>query len=95
MLRRAFELRAKKFLAMQSLFYAVANSIEALVPFLLAPILTRTLDPTEYGIWVLFVLAPFMQTTVQPFLIATLGQEPGLGYLFKGPGWSPQAAVTE
>jgi phosphate transport system permease protein len=38
-----------------------------------------------YGIWGLFVLAPFMQSTVQPFLIATLGQVPGLGYLFKGP----------
>lgn len=38
-----------------------------------------------YGIWGLFVLAPFMQATVQPFLIATAGQVPGLGYLFKGP----------
>ena len=70
MLRRAFELRAKKFLAMQSLFYAVANSIEALVPFLLAPILTRTLDPTEYGIWVLFMtyatfLRPIVGLTTQ------------------------------
>ena len=70
MLRRAFELKAKKFLAMQSLFYAVANSIEALVPFLLAPILTRTLDPTEYGIWVLFMtyatfLRPIVGLTTQ------------------------------
>ena len=70
MLGRAFELKAKKFLAMQSLFYAVANSIEALVPFLLAPILTRTLDPTEYGIWVLFMtyatfLRPIVGLTTQ------------------------------
>lgn len=70
MLRRAFELKAKKFLAMQSLFYAVANSIEALVPFLLAPILTRTLSPAEYGIWVLFVtyatfLRPIVGLTTQ------------------------------
>jgi phosphate transport system permease protein len=38
-----------------------------------------------YGIWGLFVLAPFMQSTVQPFLIGTLGHLPGLGFLFKGP----------
>jgi phosphate transport system permease protein len=38
-----------------------------------------------YGIWGLFVLAPFMQHYVQPFLIGTLGQVPGLGLLFKGP----------
>lgn len=65
MIRRAFELKAKKFLAMQSLFYAIANSIEALVPFLLAPILTRTLDPTSYGIWVLFITyATFLRPIV-------------------------------
>lgn len=65
MLRKAFELKAKSFLAMQSLFYAIANSIEALVPFLLAPILTRTLDPTGYGIWVLFMTyATFMRPIV-------------------------------
>jgi O-antigen/teichoic acid export membrane protein len=55
---------------MQSLFYAVANSIEALVPFLLAPILTRTLDPTGYGLWVLFItyatfLRPIVGLTTQ------------------------------
>ena len=70
MIRKAFELKAKKFLAMQSLFYAVANSIEALVPFLLAPILTRTLDPAAYGIWVLFItyatfLRPIVGLTTQ------------------------------
>lgn len=70
MIRKAFELKAKKFLAMQSLFYAFANSIEALVPFLLAPILTRTLDPTAYGIWVLFItyatfLRPIVGLTTQ------------------------------
>lgn len=70
MIRRAFEQSAKKFLAMQSLFYAVANSIEALVPFLLAPILTRTLTPADYGIWVLFItyatfLRPIVGLTTQ------------------------------
>ena len=70
MLRKVFELKAKKFLAMQSLFYGIANSIEALVPFLLAPILTRTLDPAAYGIWVLFItyatfLRPIVGLTTQ------------------------------
>ncbi|WP_189049841.1 phosphate ABC transporter permease subunit PstC [Aliidongia dinghuensis] len=38
-----------------------------------------------YGIWGLFVFAPFLQAYVQPFLIATLGHIPGLGVLFAGP----------
>ncbi|MBT9382974.1 phosphate ABC transporter permease subunit PstC [Pseudooceanicola sp. CBS1P-1] len=38
-----------------------------------------------YGIWGLFVLAPLMQHTVQPLLIATLGNIPGIGALFAGP----------
>ena len=38
-----------------------------------------------YGIWGLFVLAPVLQLWVQPFLISTLGDVPGLGALFAGP----------
>jgi phosphate transport system permease protein len=38
-----------------------------------------------YGIWGLFVLAPFLQQYVQPFLIGTLGEVPGIGFLFAGP----------
>ena len=38
-----------------------------------------------YGIWGLFVLAPFLQATVEPFLIDTLGGVPLLGRLFQGP----------
>ena len=38
-----------------------------------------------YGIWGLFVLAPFLQQTVQPFLIGTLGKLPLIGKLFAGP----------
>ena len=65
MIGKAFDLKAKKFLATQSIFYAVANSIEAMVPFLLAPILTRTLDPADYGIWVLFITyATFLRPIV-------------------------------
>jgi phosphate transport system permease protein len=38
-----------------------------------------------YGIWGLFVLAPVLQQTVQPFLIDTIGQAPLIGGLFAGP----------
>jgi phosphate transport system permease protein len=38
-----------------------------------------------YGMWGLFVLAPFMAGTVEPFLIGTIGNVPGLGLLFQGP----------
>ncbi|SCM71290.1 phosphate transporter subunit; membrane component of ABC superfamily [uncultured Pleomorphomonas sp.] len=37
-----------------------------------------------YGLWGFFVLAPIMQSTIQPALIATLGNLPGIGVLFKG-----------
>jgi phosphate transport system permease protein len=38
-----------------------------------------------YGIWGLFVFAPFLQQTLQPFLITTLGSVPVLSTLFEGP----------
>jgi phosphate transport system permease protein len=38
-----------------------------------------------YGIWGLFVLAPVMQSVVQPFLITTIGRAPLIGRLFSGP----------
>lgn len=38
-----------------------------------------------YGIWGLFVLAPFLQLTVQPFLIDVFGDIPIIGLLFEGP----------
>ena len=38
-----------------------------------------------YGIWGYFVFAPFLQQTVQPFIISTLGQVPGIGHVFAGP----------
>jgi phosphate transport system permease protein len=37
-----------------------------------------------YGLWGFFVLAPFLQATVQPFLINTLGDIPVIGALFGG-----------
>ncbi len=38
-----------------------------------------------YGIWGLFVFAPFLQQYVQPAIINTLGNVPGIGNLFAGP----------
>jgi phosphate transport system permease protein len=38
-----------------------------------------------YGIWGLFVFAPFLQTTVQPFIIWLFKGIPGLNSLFAGP----------
>jgi phosphate transport system permease protein len=38
-----------------------------------------------YGIWGLFVFAPFLQRTLQPFLIARFEGWPVLGTLFEGP----------
>ncbi|MEJ0097903.1 MAG: phosphate ABC transporter permease subunit PstC [Bauldia sp.] len=38
-----------------------------------------------YGLWGFFILAPFLQSTIQPFLINTLGNVPVIGLLFGGP----------
>ncbi len=38
-----------------------------------------------YGVWGLFVLAPVLQTTLEPALIDIFGSVPGLGSLFQGP----------
>src|SRR5207253_427897 len=38
-----------------------------------------------YGIWGLFVLAPFVQEHIEPALIDTLGAVPGVGLVFQGP----------
>jgi phosphate transport system permease protein len=38
-----------------------------------------------YGIWGLFIFAPFLQQTLQPFLIDTLGATPLISPLFAGP----------
>src|SRR5579864_5838271 len=59
-------------------------------PFLRRPIgvlieLLAAIPSIIYGIWGLFILAPFLQLTVQPFLKAALGDIPLLGILFGGP----------
>jgi phosphate transport system permease protein len=38
-----------------------------------------------YGIWGLFVFAPFVQEYIEPAIIDTFGQIPGIGVLFAGP----------
>jgi phosphate transport system permease protein len=38
-----------------------------------------------YGIWGLFIFAPFVQTTIQPFFINLFHDVPGLSSLFAGP----------
>jgi phosphate transport system permease protein len=38
-----------------------------------------------YGIWGLFVLAPFVQQYIEPAIIDTIGQVPGIGRFFAGP----------
>jgi phosphate transport system permease protein len=38
-----------------------------------------------YGIWGLFIFAPVLQQTLQPFLIDTLGNVPIIAPLFQGP----------
>ena len=37
-----------------------------------------------YGLWGFFFLAPFLQTTIQPALINSIGKVPGIGILFGG-----------
>jgi phosphate transport system permease protein len=59
-------------------------------PFLRRPIgtaieLLAGIPSIIYGIWGLFVFAPFLQQTLQPFLIATFGNVPVLSSLFAGP----------
>jgi len=38
-----------------------------------------------FGVWGLFVFAPILQDTVQPWMMDTLGALPGVGMLFQGP----------
>ena len=38
-----------------------------------------------YGIWGVYYFRPVMQLYIQPFLINTIGNVPGIGFLFQGP----------
>ena len=69
----------------------IALFLNELCPFKLRATLTVTIELLAaipsiiYGMWGLFVLAPFMSTHVQPLLIAWLGPLPLVGALFQGP----------
>ncbi len=59
-------------------------------PFLRRPIgvlieLLAAIPSIIYGLWGLFVLAPFLQETIQPFLKDVFGDIPVIGVLFSGP----------
>jgi phosphate transport system permease protein len=54
-------------------------------PIAIAVELLAAVPSIIYGIWGLFVLAPFFQMSIEPFLIATLGSLPLIGPLFAGP----------
>lgn len=47
--------------------------------------LLASIPSTIYGIWGLFVLAPFLQQTVQPWMISTFSNVPWLSDIFAGP----------
>lgn len=47
--------------------------------------LLASIPSIVFGIWGLFVLAPILQRTVQPWLIDHVGPVPGVGKLFQGP----------
>jgi len=65
--------------------------INELCPYRLRPVLTVTVELLAaipsiiYGMWGLFVLAPFMASRVQPALIKWIGPLPVIGALFQGP----------
>jgi phosphate transport system permease protein len=54
-------------------------------PISMAIELLASVPSIVYGIWGLFVLAPVLQHTVQPWMIEHLGPLPVVGGLFKGP----------
>ena len=73
------------------LAFGIALFITELCPIWLKRPLATTIELLAaipsiiYGIWGLFVLAPFVQEHIEPLLIATLGEIPGIGLLFAGP----------
>jgi len=56
-------------------------------PISMAIELLASVPSIVYGIWGLFVLAPILQHTVQPWLIEHLGPLPVVGVLFQGRLW--------
>src|SRR6266851_3768784 len=54
-------------------------------PIAFAVELLVTIPSVVYGLWGVFVLAPLMQKTIEPFLKSTIGKVPVIGVLFQGP----------
>lgn len=54
-------------------------------PLLTAVELLAAIPSIIYGLWGLFVLSPWLATSVQPWLTSTLGNWPVIGFLFQGP----------
>jgi phosphate transport system permease protein len=81
--------------SMLSLVFAVPLSFGAALflvqiapKFLVAPVsflieFLAAIPSIAFGIWGLFVLAPFLQAHVEPFIQHLLGPVPGLGWMFR------------
>ncbi len=72
-----------------SLFIALFLA-ELAPPFISKPVgyaieLLAAIPSIIYGMWGLFVFAPFLQQTLQPFLITVFGHVPVFSTLFEGP----------
>ncbi|MDE1172804.1 MAG: phosphate ABC transporter permease subunit PstC [Parvibaculaceae bacterium] len=71
--------------------FAIAFFLTELCPyFIRQPIsiaieLLAAVPSIIYGIWGLFIVAPYFQSHIEPVLIAVLGPIPVLGALFQGP----------
>jgi phosphate transport system permease protein len=61
----------------------IANPLAVFVDILAA------IPSIVYGLWALFVLKPVLDSTVEPFLTATLGKVPVIGALFQGKPQGP------
>ena len=55
----------------------LTTSVSFLVEFLAA------IPSIAYGLWGLFVLTPFLQSKVEPFVKSLLGDVPGFGWMFR------------
>jgi phosphate transport system permease protein len=62
---------------------SIANPLTVFVDILAA------IPSVVYGLWALFVLKPIFDSSVEPFLIATLGKVPLVGAFFHGKAQGP------
>src|SRR5438445_1973568 len=53
-------------------------------PIAALPDMLAAIPSVVYGLWGIYVMAPWMGTTLEPFLGRTIGKVPGLGALFRG-----------